>query len=204
MNGAECANSIIKNGIFICHKIWPEKCKHKPTQCLKYQGWGHLAVDYKTTDDICGTCSENHCPADCNNKLGSHYCITCNSQDHVSWDRNCPEFIRRCKEMDQRYSENAMPFFVTKEPWTQVSLLLKPPKTTQCPLDRDKNKLCQTTLQYAPSNTQRQEKQHVPPIPRTQGNNSRETNHTARTSITNGARPNWGDEPIHLLNTLYT
>ena len=38
---------------------------------------------------------------------------------HASWDRNCPEFIKRCAWYDEKHPDNALKFFPTKEVWTQ-------------------------------------------------------------------------------------
>jgi hypothetical protein len=37
---------------------------------------------------------------------------------HASWDRKCPEFIRRSKAYDDNHPENNMVYFPTDEGWT--------------------------------------------------------------------------------------
>ena len=44
--------------------------------------------------------------------------------DHVSWSRTCPTFLRKCKEMDRQTPENNLPFFLATEAWTWSPALL--------------------------------------------------------------------------------
>lgn len=157
MNGAKCTNSIIQSGLFICHKkVWLEKCKREPTRCLKCQGWGHLASDCKIKHNICGTCGKRHHMADCNNHTAKHYCASCNMNTPTrGWDWSCPDFIWCCEEIYQKYAENAMPFFVTKKPWMQVSLPPKPPKPTQQVSYGESNSVLQQIMLLYPLNLHR-------------------------------------------------
>ena len=114
----ETANTIIKEGIEICGvKIRPEKLKQEPLQCLRCRRWGHFAANCMEADDTCGTCGENHRTTQCKNSEKKH-CVSCKSDTHTSWDRNCPEFIRRCKLFDESHPENNMVYFPTEEDWT--------------------------------------------------------------------------------------
>ncbi len=73
-----------------------------------------------TKEDICGTCGENHCTNKCSNneKLS---CASCKTNEHMSWDRNCPEFRQRCDSYDNRYPENRLTYFPTAQDWTLVA-----------------------------------------------------------------------------------
>ena len=53
----------------------------------------------------------------CNVK-GRLYCVSCDNNSHASWDRNCPEFMRRCAIYDDRNPENGMPYYPTDQDWT--------------------------------------------------------------------------------------
>ncbi|KAG1864107.1 hypothetical protein C8R48DRAFT_602077, partial [Suillus tomentosus] len=101
------------------------KDKREPVRCVKCQLWGHIAKDCNASMDVCGTCGKNHRTNECN-AYKTFYCVSCNSQNHASWDRNCPEFRNRCAGIDAKLPENSMPYFPTNEDWTQVMLPPKP------------------------------------------------------------------------------
>jgi len=65
---------------------------------------------------VCGACGEDHITSGCNNP-DKHFCIACKADTHASWDRRCPEFIRRCDIYNDRFPENKLPFFSTDEDW---------------------------------------------------------------------------------------
>ncbi|KAG5320942.1 hypothetical protein C0989_000433 [Termitomyces sp. Mn162] len=48
----------------------------------------------------------------------------------MSTDRSCPEFLRRCAELDSRFPENRMPYFPTDNPLTWITA---PPKQAPKP-----------------------------------------------------------------------
>ena len=53
------ANDALANGLFVHHKkVYTEKCKKEPLQCLKCQGWNHLATNCPQQHDTCGTCAD--------------------------------------------------------------------------------------------------------------------------------------------------
>lgn len=114
----ETANSIIKGGLEICGtSIKPEKLRQEPLQCLRCRRWGHFAVNCLDPEDTCGTCGGAHRTSLCDNRDKKH-CVSCNTDTHTSWDRNCPEFIRRGKNFDHLHPENTMVYFPTDERWT--------------------------------------------------------------------------------------
>ena len=105
-------------------KVYAEKCKKEPLQCLKCQGWGHMACDCIALHDTCGTCAQHHRMDTCTN-IACPHCVSCGLAGHSSWDRSCPVFLRKCSGMNDRLEENNMPYFPTSEVWTQVK---EPPK----------------------------------------------------------------------------
>lgn len=116
----DVANSIISKGFYICHKrIKANKCKREPLRCLRCQRWNHVASSCPAPNDICGTCGNNHRTANCtdNNKL---HCTPCGKDGHASWDRSCPTFVQKCKDLDTNNIENRMPYYPTDEPWTHA------------------------------------------------------------------------------------
>jgi hypothetical protein len=130
---AETANSIIQKGIDICGaRIWPEKLKREPLQCMRCRRWGHFAVNCFEPGDTCGTCGEAHRTSQCKSTDKKH-CVSCNTDTHTSWDRNCPEFVHRCKVFDENHPENKMVYFPTQEEWTLTTRPDRIPLETRFP-----------------------------------------------------------------------
>ena len=116
---ASAANRCIQTGISICGaKLYPTKLKQEPTQCMKCRGWGHFASECSKDASTCGTCGGEHRTSDCS-EAGKRYCVSCRSDAHASWDRNCPEFLKRCTWYDEKHPDNNLRFFPTDESWTQ-------------------------------------------------------------------------------------
>ena len=69
-------------------------------------------------------CGEKHRTSACkaSNKV---FCVSCADSTHPSWDRACPEFIRRCKIINESNPVNNMPFFPAEQDWT---LSIRPPR----------------------------------------------------------------------------
>lgn len=115
------ANVIIRDGMYICGiKAYPRKLKTEPKQCMKCRKWGHFAAECLEEKDACRNCGEDHHTKDCPDKE-RRYCVSCKIDTHASWDRGCPEFLRRVERMDEDHPENALMYFPTDEDWsTQV------------------------------------------------------------------------------------
>ncbi|KAF8260752.1 hypothetical protein EI94DRAFT_1609832 [Lactarius quietus] len=111
------ANAILKDGLYVCSiHTFPSKLKHELKQCMKCHKWGHFAVKCKAQEDTCGTCSGQHRMKECKVE-GKQYCVSCRSDDHASWDCNCPEFIRKCNKYSMFHPENHLVCFPTEEDW---------------------------------------------------------------------------------------
>ena len=122
----QAANNALVRGLYVCHKkVYAEKCKREPLRCLKCHRWGHLAHSCLAPTDTCGTCALHHRTDTCVNQDKPH-CVSCGVAGHASWDRSCPVFQQRCRELDDRMEDNSLPYFPTAEAWTQVR---EPPKT---------------------------------------------------------------------------
>ena len=133
LTSAEDANRIIRDGINICgHRIRPEKLKQEPIQCMKCRGWGHMANNCQAATDTCGTCGKGHRTNICGSKE-MLYCVSCKANTHPSWDRNCPEFVRRRAHFDERYPENALQYFPTDQDWTYTTRPSKIPMDERFP-----------------------------------------------------------------------
>jgi hypothetical protein len=112
------ANRCIRDGIYVCGlRIRPSRLKHEPLQCMKCRKWGHFANVCSAEVDTCGTCGGEHRTKECTRSNKIH-CVSCNSDSHPSWDRDCPEFLQRRVQYDENYPENGLTYFPTGEDWT--------------------------------------------------------------------------------------
>ena len=107
---ADCANLLIRDSMNIFgEKVRPKRQKNELVQCMKCRRWGHFATECQTKGEKCGTCGGAHHTNTCSVK-GKLYCISCDDNSHASWDRNCPEFMRRCAIYNDCNPENGMPY----------------------------------------------------------------------------------------------
>jgi hypothetical protein len=121
-SNADDANRAILSGLTICQRrVRVSKPKKEPIRCMKCQNWNHVAWECTEQTDTCGTCGENdHWTKNCTNKEKKH-CVSCKTDEHASWSRTCPIFLKKCDELDKRTPENNLPFFPASEPWTWSS-----------------------------------------------------------------------------------
>ncbi|KAH7903475.1 hypothetical protein BJ138DRAFT_976038, partial [Hygrophoropsis aurantiaca] len=116
LSDPSAANSLLRDGLLVNSlKLHPRKDKKEPIRCAKCHLWGHMARDCSAPGDTCGTCGMEHKTTDCPETNKKH-CVSCNSSSHPSWSRECPEFKRRCRDIDLKHAENNMPYFPTLEP----------------------------------------------------------------------------------------
>jgi hypothetical protein len=113
------ANRAILTGLTICQRrTRVSKPKKEPVRCMKCHNWNHVAWECTAQNDTCGTCGGNdHWTKDCTNQEKKH-CVSCKTDDHASWSRMCPVFLKKCEDMDRRTPENNLPFFPATEAWT--------------------------------------------------------------------------------------
>ena len=118
VSSPEAANRLIANGIILCRKkCYVEKIKKEPTRCLKCQGWNHIARDCKEPDDTCSNCAKTHRTTACPHPH-TRWCVSCKTDEHVSWSRDCLTFTKKVAEFNERNPENQLPFFPTTDHWT--------------------------------------------------------------------------------------
>ena len=116
-SNAEAANRAIANGLAICNKkCQVEKSKKEPTRCLKCQGWNHITKDCKETDDTCSNCTSQHRSWQCSYMVTK--CVSCKSTDHPSWSWQCPTFLKKLTDLNNRNLDNSTLFFPSQDPWT--------------------------------------------------------------------------------------
>ena len=125
----DSVNALIKDGLNICGtRVRPTKQKQEPIQCMKCRRWGHFANECLSDKDACGSCGEEHRTNTCKNK-DKLFCVSCGDSSHASWDRHCPEFLRRCAIIDDRNPQNAMPYYPADQDWTLIT------RPEQIPID---------------------------------------------------------------------
>lgn len=158
---ASSANDILRDGLCIdSERFAVRKDRKEPIRCAKCQRFGHIARNCTALLDTCGTCSGEHRTTQCT-AYRTTRCANCKGSNHTSWDRKCPEFVRRCDLLNERYPENRMPYFPTEAAWTHAiqpplpprpSTPDHPPHPSPPPARRSKlvnANLRQTTIQYA-------------------------------------------------------
>ena len=117
-SNADAANRAITNGLYICgRRCHVERVKREPTRCLKCQGWNHFAKECVEEDDKCGNCTKNHRTGDCPTP-DARSCVLCKTNGHANWSRECPAFIRKLNDLNDRNPENALQYIPTADPWT--------------------------------------------------------------------------------------
>jgi cellular nucleic acid-binding protein len=129
MGTASTANTLVRDGLILFGtKVRPKKQKQELIQCMRCRQWGHFVSECKVEAKACGNCGEAHRTNACQNR-GKTVCITCKVSMHMSWDRSCPEFLRRCAIYNERNLENGMPYYPTEGDWTLAE------RPAQVPLD---------------------------------------------------------------------
>lgn len=100
---AETAARMIATGLGIAHKsVACEMLKREPIRCLACQKYGHVVAGCtEKGTNVCSTCGGDHRSDSCTN-LDKRWCVSCQSKEHASWDRQCPVFIRKSNEMNAR------------------------------------------------------------------------------------------------------
>jgi hypothetical protein len=115
---ADAANRAITNGLHICNRrCYVERVKREPTRCLRCQGWNHFAKECKEEVSKCGNCSKGHRTSECPTPE-ERICVSCEVEGHASWSRECPTFIKKLNELNDRNPENTLQYIPTAEPWT--------------------------------------------------------------------------------------
>jgi hypothetical protein len=149
---APTANNILRDGICVDNeRISVRKDRKEPIRCAKCQRYGHIARNCSDESDTCGTCGEQHRSSSCN-AYRTTRCVNCRNSNHTSWSRKCPEFIRRCEILDERYPENKMPYFPTEAAWTHIINPSRPSRPISTPAPTTPSPTHLPTHQY-PSRT---------------------------------------------------
>jgi hypothetical protein len=122
----ETANCLLTSRIRIeDHLVNVRKDLRIPTRCVKCQGYGHIQEACINTAKCANCSSESHTSNNCSR---APKCVSCSEgSSHPSTAPTCPTFIRKCAALDDRYPENAMPYFPTNENWTWATSPSNPP-----------------------------------------------------------------------------
>ena len=112
------ANRALTNGLLIFHsKVRVDKVKKEPIRCLKCQRWNHYANECMAKEDTCSNCAGSHRSSQCPNPL-KRRCVSCSTDDHASWCRECPTFLKKMDDCNLKHLENALPLIPSNDPWT--------------------------------------------------------------------------------------
>jgi hypothetical protein len=157
LNNADAANRTITNGLSICNKrCHVERTKRDPLRCLKCQGWNHLARDCPEEKDTCGNCAGPHRTISC--LTNEKKCVSCKSEGHASWSRECPTFIRKVDEYNNRNPDNLLQYFPTADSWTWSASF----KTTPAPAPSSVPRLSNVQQGKRPQQQRRQCDTYIP------------------------------------------
>jgi hypothetical protein len=143
LSSADTANRAITNGISICNRrCHVERTKREPIRCLKCQGWNHYAKDCIEKEDSCGNCAKKHRTSQCPNPA-ERRCVSCKMEGHASWSRECPTFVKKSNEFNERNPENTLQYIPTSDPWTwtakEKQVKATPPPQTRPPYLREQS-----------------------------------------------------------------
>ena len=117
-SNADAANRAITNGLYICNRrCHIERVKREPIRCLKCQGWNHYAKECIEEHDKCGNCTKNHRTSEYPTP-STRACVSCKTDDHASWSRDCPTFTKKLNDFNDRNPENTLQYIPTADPWT--------------------------------------------------------------------------------------
>ena len=156
---ANAANRANTNSLLICNrKCQVERTRKEPVRCLKCQGWNHFARDCVVEKDTCGNCAGSHRTNSC--QVDERACVSCKANDHASWSRACPTFLKKIAEFNTRNPDNSLQYFPTADAWTwttvdkPVAASFKPPAPAQ-----NRTRLSKTQLGKRPQNGRSQRSQ---------------------------------------------
>jgi len=115
------ANHMIRDSLVIAGKwTWARHMRKEPRRCPICQllTARHLVAECNQ-QTACGTCSKDHCTAQCTKTERDHFrCVNCNLQGHTSWDRMCSTFLVTCKCLEKTDPEHSYKFFPSQDAWT--------------------------------------------------------------------------------------
>lgn len=132
---ANTANMCLRDGLHVCgSRSRPSRLKQEPMQCMKCRRWGHFANACTAAANTCGTCGGEHRTDTCSNREQT-FCVSCKSNEHASWSRECPDFRRRCEQLDENIPENNLQYFPTEEEWTRLPRPNKIQRSEKFPLN---------------------------------------------------------------------
>ena len=119
---AASANKVLCKGTSIFNRrVVLRKPKREPIRCLHCQRFGHERRHCKASQPSCGRCADVHETDQCKALRDQFSCANCMGP-HPSYDRKCPHFWDKCRQIDSRRPENNLAFYPTDEAWTWSTL----------------------------------------------------------------------------------
>jgi hypothetical protein len=103
--------------------------------------------------DTCGNCAGPHRTNSC--LTNERRCTFCKMDDHGSWSRTCPTFIRKAAEFNNRNPDNLLQYFPTADCWTWSASLKSLTSPAPSPRTRPGNTQMGKRPQQQPQKQQR-------------------------------------------------
>ena len=117
------ANKAIKGLTLAGRRVLVRKDIDEPRRCARCQAYDHLAKDCKSRTDVCANCADAHPTTHCTVAAAPERrrCANCAGEDHSAWDRACPSFLARTRELATRRADSGFRFYVTNNPETWLT-----------------------------------------------------------------------------------
>ena len=75
------------------------------------------------------------------------WCVSCQSNTHSSWDRDCLIFNKKADEFDLHNPDNTLPYYPADEPWSWTDALAPKTRTPPQCTSNPRSNLALTTQQ---------------------------------------------------------
>ena len=89
-------------------------------------------------------------------------CMSCKTNGHASWSRECPAFIRKLNDLNDRNPENALQYIPTANPWTWTASAQTIPQPQQAYPDAARTNHSRDRPQYTKKAPPRRYDSYVP------------------------------------------
>ncbi|QRV95418.1 hypothetical protein RhiJN_23436 [Ceratobasidium sp. AG-Ba] len=111
LRSQDYADGLIENRCYLDEKrVYFRRLEEDPIRCLKCQKYGHKSTSCRSYQDICRPCGGKHRSSACD-RPGLTQCANCRSDEHASWSRDCPEFLKAREKFNKQRPENRRRFF---------------------------------------------------------------------------------------------
>ncbi|KIM45758.1 hypothetical protein M413DRAFT_7871 [Hebeloma cylindrosporum] len=162
------------------HMVFTIKFKQEANGIINH---GHSAATCRS-QEVCANCARDHPTRKCRVTRAEYQCATCKKHkrqdDHATWARQCPAFIKEKAQLRERKPENHFRYYPAEnEPWTwtdgwAMTQEQIPSRPSQQQPHKEKDLRQRSILQWATRSKERANKDRTPP------ENSQNNNETLR------------------------